>query len=85
MTVRAHELAFRESFKDESTAPLPNLGADLAELDAAWEVIPLHGFGRKTPPQSVQALSVFISRIHAARPFCQASFFSAQRRWFRKL
>src|SRR2546430_813337 len=38
MTVRAHELAFREFFEDEFRAPCPHLGADLAELHGARQV-----------------------------------------------
>jgi hypothetical protein len=81
MTVRAHEFAFRELFEDEFTAPCPDLVADRAELDRAWEVIP-HSMasGGNVPPQSVNVLPVFISRSHGERLCCHASFFSAQRR-----
>ena len=47
MTVRAHEFAFGELFEDEFSAPCPDLGADLAELDRARQVIPLHDLGRE--------------------------------------
>ena len=47
MTVRAYEFAFGDFFEDEFRAPLPHLVANLAELDGAWQVIPLHALGRE--------------------------------------
>jgi hypothetical protein len=79
MTVPAHEFAFREFFEDEFTAPCPDLVADRAGLDRAWEVIPhATASGGNVPPQSVNVLPVFISRSHRERLGCHASFFSAQ-------
>lgn len=64
------EIAFRDLREDRRLAVIANPAADLAKLDRAGPMIPMHGFGREEP----SAVSAWLSALQFPQPAVPLEF-----------